>query len=204
MPKSTMADGLVDKQLPITVVDLSEDAIIRHIEQKATLSDILETSTDNQRTLRWINIRSPHWHVARALAEQKKLDCLSTDSSPSSRMPPGVNRCSNCIRICFMMLKLAYPPARSIEMSQFTTGELNVDSEPVFMYITPDNTIITLFEDSAMEIETCILKLLEPPKILGQPCDAYMLAQAIIDAAVDRVSAVGEYKRGMSTPYKTT
>lgn len=63
---------------------------------------------------------------------------------------------------------------------------LAVACEQVSIFITFDNTIISFFELSALDVEAPIIRRLQTPDtILRQSCDASMICQAIIDAVID-------------------
>ncbi|KAF3770255.1 hypothetical protein M406DRAFT_335962 [Cryphonectria parasitica EP155] len=70
--------------------------------------------------------------------------------------------------------------------SALAPHQLGVIAEQVSMFITNDNTIISFFELSADVVEKPILKrLYTNDTVLRQSCDASMVGQAIIDAAID-------------------
>lgn len=70
--------------------------------------------------------------------------------------------------------------------SALASRQLGVIAEQVSLFITNDNTIISFFELSADVVEAPILKrLYTEDTVLRQSCDASMVGQAIIDAAID-------------------
>ncbi|OCK80448.1 hypothetical protein K432DRAFT_382207 [Lepidopterella palustris CBS 459.81] len=70
--------------------------------------------------------------------------------------------------------------------SALSKKKLAVSVEQVSMFITDDNTVISFFEHSAVDVEHPILTRLESPDtILRRSCDASMLVQALIDAIID-------------------
>ncbi|KAH7123172.1 hypothetical protein EDB81DRAFT_913351 [Dactylonectria macrodidyma] len=63
---------------------------------------------------------------------------------------------------------------------------LTVIAEQVSIFLTSDNIVIALFENSADDIEVPNLtRLNSPSTILQQSCDASTISQAIIDVIID-------------------
>ncbi|RYP65117.1 hypothetical protein DL771_008459 [Monosporascus sp. 5C6A] len=70
--------------------------------------------------------------------------------------------------------------------SVLASRKLAVAAEQVSIFLTPDNTVIAFFENSADDVEGPILTPLSSPStILRQSCDASMVGQAIIDLIID-------------------
>jgi hypothetical protein len=70
--------------------------------------------------------------------------------------------------------------------SALASRKLAVVAEQVSIFLTSDNTVIALFEDSADDIEAPILTRLNLPfTILRHSPDASMISQAIIDVIID-------------------
>ncbi|KAI9711802.1 MAG: hypothetical protein M1820_001947 [Bogoriella megaspora] len=70
--------------------------------------------------------------------------------------------------------------------SAFANQSLVVSVEQVSMFLLDDNTIISVFEHSASEVEKAITERLETKDtILRRSCDASMVMQAIIDTIID-------------------
>lgn len=70
--------------------------------------------------------------------------------------------------------------------SSLAPKALAVACEQVSIFVTIDNTIISFFELSALDVELPIIRRLQTPDtILRQSCDASMVCQAIIDAIID-------------------
>jgi len=70
--------------------------------------------------------------------------------------------------------------------SALNSRDLAVACEQVAMFITHDNTIISFFELSAEDVEDPIVRRLQVnDTTLHESCDAFMVAQAIIDAIID-------------------
>ncbi len=70
--------------------------------------------------------------------------------------------------------------------SSLSPKELAVACEQVSIFVTIDNTIISFFELSALDVELPIIRRLQTADtILRQSCDASMVCQAIIDAIID-------------------
>lgn len=70
--------------------------------------------------------------------------------------------------------------------SALASRQMAVTAEQVSIFVTSDNTIISFFELSALDVQRPILTRLNTAgTILRQSCDAFMVAQAIIDAITD-------------------
>ncbi|KAL8759915.1 MAG: hypothetical protein Q9184_003475 [Pyrenodesmia sp. 2 TL-2023] len=70
--------------------------------------------------------------------------------------------------------------------SALASKKLGVSVEQVSIFLTADNTVISFFESSAVDIETPILTRLNSPEtMMRRSSDASMIIQAIIDAIVD-------------------
>lgn len=70
--------------------------------------------------------------------------------------------------------------------SSLTRKGLAVNIEQVSIFLTRNNTVISLFQHSADDVEEPILKRLEAPDtILRRTADASMILQAVIDAIID-------------------
>jgi len=70
--------------------------------------------------------------------------------------------------------------------SALSSRRMAVSAEQVSIFVTSDNTIISFFELSALDVERPIqMRLNTAGTILRQSCDASMVAQAIIDAITD-------------------
>ncbi|KAI9801175.1 MAG: hypothetical protein M1825_003449 [Sarcosagium campestre] len=70
--------------------------------------------------------------------------------------------------------------------SALATKNLGVSVEQVSIFLTDDNTVISFFENSALDVEKPILQRLATAEtILRRSCDASMLTQAILDAIID-------------------
>jgi len=80
-------------------------------------------------------------------------------------------------------------PERALFMernSALTRKGLAVSIEQVSIFLTENNTMISLFQHSADDIEEPILKRLETPDtILRRTADGSMVLQAVIDAIID-------------------
>lgn len=69
--------------------------------------------------------------------------------------------------------------------SALVSRHLVVACEQVAMFVTHDNTIISFFESSAVDVEAPIIRRQTRDTIVRQSCDAFMVGQAIIDAIID-------------------
>ena len=70
--------------------------------------------------------------------------------------------------------------------SALASKSLGVGVEQVSIFLTADNTVISVFESSAEDIETPIItRLSTKDTILRRACDASMVTQAIIDTIID-------------------
>ena len=80
-------------------------------------------------------------------------------------------------------------PEHTIFMERHSTlasEDLAVSVEQVSIFLTADNTVISFFEQSAMDVEGPIRARLQSPEtMLRRSADASLLTQAIIDAIVD-------------------
>ncbi len=80
-------------------------------------------------------------------------------------------------------------PERALFMernSALTRKGLVVSIEQVSIFLTENNTVISLFQHSADDVEEPILKRLETPDtILRRTADGSMILQAVIDAIID-------------------
>lgn len=85
---------------------------------------------------------------------------------------------------------------------------LCVTLEQVSIFLHSDNTVTSLFETSADDIEAPIVRRLNSPEtMLRQSCDASMLVQAILDAVIDLAipvtmayqDAIGDLELGVLT-----
>ena len=80
-------------------------------------------------------------------------------------------------------------PERSIYLEKASTlasKGLCVSVEQVSIFLTDDNTVISFFEHSAVEVESPIVaRLSSADTVLRRSCDASMMTQAIIDAIID-------------------
>jgi Mg2+ and Co2+ transporter CorA len=72
------------------------------------------------------------------------------------------------------------------ENSPLRRHELAVAVEQVSIFLTADNTIVSIFEESAEDIEKPIMSRLSSPEtVLRRSGEASMIVQAVIDAIVD-------------------
>jgi Mg2+ and Co2+ transporter CorA len=80
-------------------------------------------------------------------------------------------------------------PERALYMernSALTRKGLAVSIEQVSIFLTENNTVISIFQHSADDVEEPILKRLgAPDTILRRTADASMILQAVIDAIID-------------------
>ena len=77
--------------------------------------------------------------------------------------------------------------------SALASKSLGVGVEQVSIFLISDNTVISFFESSALDIESPILtRLSSPETILRSTADASMITQAIIDAIIDLAIPVSE------------
>ena len=75
--------------------------------------------------------------------------------------------------------------------STLASEDLAVSVEQVSIFLLADNTVISIFEQSAEDVEEPIRKRLNSPEtMLRRSCDGSLLCQAIIDAIVDLAVAV--------------
>ncbi|KAH7114523.1 hypothetical protein B0J13DRAFT_656165 [Dactylonectria estremocensis] len=83
------------------------------------------------------------------------------------------------------MLRLVRASINPTEKSWLASRKASIVPEQVSLIITSDNTIITLFKNSAADVDDSILKMLNSSTILRQSCDASMLGQTIINIIID-------------------
>ncbi|KAJ2903623.1 hypothetical protein MKZ38_009566 [Zalerion maritima] len=70
--------------------------------------------------------------------------------------------------------------------SALSVRNFAISAEQVSLFVTSDNTLISFFEVSALDLQRPIIeRLSSPDTILRRSCDASMVAQAIIDATID-------------------
>ncbi|KAH7123170.1 hypothetical protein EDB81DRAFT_890865 [Dactylonectria macrodidyma] len=120
-----------------------------------------------------------------ALGKHKQLRSLQTGDILSSQLPSGVDWHDDHAFITLTMLRLVRASTNPTEKSRLAFRKSSIALEQVSLIITSDNTIITLFKNSAADVDNLILKMLNSSTILRQSCDASMLGQVIINIIID-------------------
>lgn len=160
---------------------------------------------------RWIHINGLSWDVVRCIGNHKGLHRLAMEDVMSLRTPTKVDWYQGHAFMVLTLQKLVSQqqndstmrhPLHSLHRrraehneermrfmetrSVLASRHLAVAVEQVSIFLTSDNTVITMFEESGNDILTPILKRLQAPDtILRSSNDPSMLVQAVLDAIVD-------------------
>ncbi|KAK4626362.1 Cobalt/magnesium transport protein CorA [Fulvia fulva] len=199
----------------IRVIDYSDQHFQQHEVSSSSLNDFLN---QNQRpewaACRWIYINALSLDVVRRLGNSKGLHPLAVEDVMDPSTPTKVDWYDDH---CFMELNMAklvklearskmFPrhngpttPATDRYGSQarpkwrtLLPGRFGMSIEQVSMFLTSDNTVITIFENSGDDILNPILARLKSTKtVIRSSNDPSMLVQAVIDAVVDTALPIG-------------
>jgi len=156
---------------------------------------------------RWIYVNGLDVNVINVLARHKNLHRLSVEDVLDTTTPTKVDWYEEH---CFMEMPLQrmfhQPPIVDHKPSEeslrdalrkpdrrILSRKLGVSVEQVSLFLTADNTIITIFERSGQDVWAPLWTRLSSPQTLVRTTnDPWMLVQAVIDAIVDLSLPIGK------------
>lgn len=159
---------------------------------------------------RWIYINGINWHVIRTLGNTYNLHPLAIEDVMDTKSPTKVDWYQNHCFLEMNMAKLVHiqeddpidiaDPATILRRRHgdhrwrlLSPGHFGMSVEQVSMFLTDENTLITIFENSGQEVLNPILTRLQSPStVVRSSNDPSMLLQAVIDAVVDLSLPIGK------------
>ena len=207
-----------DLQSDIKIVDYSDKRVMEHDLSSSSLESFLkEQAKPDWAACRWIYVNGLNQDVMRCLGNQQGLHRLSLEDVLDTNTPTKVDWYDSH---CFMELTLQKLVNLQLpEHENFNRTDLQSDPgdlldqnlserrakwrllsyrkfamsvEQVSIFLTADNTVITIFEQSGHHALTPILTRLNSPRtIIRSSNDASMLVHAVIDVIVDLSIPIG-------------
>lgn len=196
-------------EIQIHVIDYSSKNITRNELTVASLETFL---TSNKRpewaTCRWIYVNGLDAGVVNTLGNIHGLHRLTVEDVMDTTTPTKVDWYEDH---CFMELPLqkvyhfrdaehdhvlseeSLKEALRRPNRRILSRKLGIAVEQVSLFLTSDNTVITIFEHSGQDVLTPILTRLNSPQtIVRSTNDPWVLVQAVIDAVVDLSLPIGK------------
>ena len=211
-----------DGQIDIKIIDYSDKDIQQNEISSATaLQDFLQSNPNpSWSACRWIYVNGLNPEILQCLGINKRLHRLTIEDVLDTSTPTKVDWYDDH---CFMEMTLQKlvqlhhdQPNRDghirsqssfsgeepdlLELMErrknwrtLSHGEFGVSVEQVSLFLTSDNTVITIFERSGQDVLNPILKRLQSSQtIIRSSNDPSMLIQAVIDAVVDLSLPIGK------------
>ena len=203
----------------IKIIDYSADSIVQHDLTSVSLRSFLKEHPKSESAVcRWIYVNGADVGVVKCLGDHKGLHRLAIeDVLDTSRL----SKADWYDGHCFMEMTLqrlvhlqdhsndaakrpstkrgsskppnAFSSRGRDKWHSFREGKFGMEVEQVSVFLTADNTIITIFEHSGGHVFTPIMTRLESPQtILRSSNDPSMLVHSVIDVIVDLCQPIGK------------
>lgn len=205
----------------IRIVDFASDDIVQQEVKSSELEVFLrENEKPAWAACRWIYVNGLNHSTVQCLGRSKGLHHLALEDVLEKGTPVKADWYDNH---CFMVLALQklerisadgtekradVEPAQTFKNASrqnhmhgranakvyhFQQQPFAMDVEQAFMFLTTDNTVITIFERSGEDVFAPIIRRLESPQtVMRSSNDPSMLVQGIIDTVVDLSIPIGK------------
>lgn len=205
----------------IRIVDFASDNVLQHNVRGNELEAFLkENSKPDWAACRWIYVNGLNQATVQCLGRSKGLHHLALEDVLEKGTPVKADWYDSH---CFMVLALQkleripetraqnHPDAETArtfrnsshqnrvhgranaKIYHFQQQPFAMDIEQCFMFLTTDNTVITIFERSGGDVFAPIMRRLESPQtVMRSSNDPSMLVQGIIDTVVDLSIPIGK------------
>lgn len=197
-----------DRDSTIKIIDFAKSQVAEQDVPAGALQSVLESGPKPEwAACRWIHVNGINREVVRLLGEHKQLHRLAIEDVIDTNTPTKVDWYDSH---CFMELTLQKlvrlqnhrePIQSTVESGKFLEEDqiarrakwrtlahrkYALAVEQVSIFMTSDNTVITIFEHSGADVLKPILTRLNSPRtIIRSSNDPSMLVQAVIDVIVD-------------------
>lgn len=211
----------LDDHSDIRIVDFAANRVVQHDVRSSELEQFLKDQLKpDWAACRWIYVNGLNYRTVECLGRSNGLHHLALEDVLEKGTPVKADWYDNH---CFMVLALqklerldgrnhsgsAKPePAQTFHNSarqnrshgranartyHFQQQPFVMDVEQAFMFLTSDNTVITIFERSGEEVFAPIMRRLESSQtVIRSSNDPSMLVQGIIDTVVDLSIPIGK------------
>ncbi|EME46928.1 hypothetical protein DOTSEDRAFT_126569 [Dothistroma septosporum NZE10] len=208
-------DHPTNNESVIRIIDYSDKQFEQHELSSSSLKDFLDLNKKPEwAACRWIYINGLDLDVVRNVGNSKGLHPLAVEDVMDPSTPTKVDWYDDHCFLELNMAKLITLDSRSQTFSRHVRSGLSVRDrygiqrkskwrvllpdkfamsvEQVSMFLTADDTVITIFEHSGDDILNPILARLQSTKtVIRSSNDPSMLVQAVIDAVVDTALPIG-------------
>lgn len=210
-PKWDRLNQLPQANSDIKVIDYSEDQIIeRDVTSSAAATFFKDEPRPSWAACRWVYVNGINWHVIKSLGSTYNLHPLALEDAMDTRSPTKVDWYQSHCFLEMNMARLVHiqdddamdaaDPSALLRRRHgdhkwrlLSPGHFGMSVEQVSIFMTDDNTIITIFENSGQEVLAPILARLQSTStVVRSSNDPSMLLQAIIDAVVDLALPIGK------------
>lgn len=205
----------------IRIIDFAAEKIEQHSTQSSALEKFLkDNGKPAWAACRWIYVNGLNYKTVQTLGRSKSLHHLALEDVLEKGTPVKADWYDNH---CFMVLALqklerfsdeqlhSSPNAEPAQTFRNATRQNRVhgranpktyhfqeqpfamDVEQAFMFLTSDNTVITIFERSGEDVFAPVMRRLESSQtVMRSSNDPSMLVQGIIDTIVDLSIPIGK------------
>lgn len=208
-PKYTESSPDSSHDTEIQIIDYSDKDVVQHEVTHTSLEPFLKQNGKPEwAACRWIYVNGLNSNVVTIIGKIKGLHRLTVEDVMDTTTPTKVDWYEDH---CFLEMPLQkvfqlkhenqnnVPSEETLKETlrqptrRILSRKLGISVEQVSIFLTADNTVITIFENSGQDVLTPILTRLKSPQtIVRSTNDPWILVQAVIDAVVDLSLPIGK------------